>query len=618
MTQHVLLISLGPVQSFIVSARRCRDLWFGSWVLSELAKAAAAGVIDVLGGGDDALGALVFPAPTERAALAEGSPTSVANKLVVRVPGGEERVREVAEQGRERMRTRLRALHGQAFARVGRDDPRRARHLFAETAAAQVDELFEYLWVAVPEDEDDGGYARARAEAERLLAARKNTRAWAQPSWGREGVPKSSLDGIRESVIHEDLYDRPVTGAPRKPALTPEQRRAWYGVHGSERLCGVGLFKRWGVQLDAAERRSIERFFSTAHLAALPLMLGIAADVERRPELEIAWRELCDAAGPARDELDVVPGRGTGLFGRTDGAILFAQRLAETLEELGHDRESAVTRNALEKQKTFLRVAGRGEPLRYYAILVADGDGMGGHIDGLPTPEAHRALSRSLDGFAQSARGIVEAHDGRLVYSGGDDVLAFLPLHRAIVCAQAIAARFAEAVPGATLSAGLAVVHYVDPMGAALELARDAEQEAKRVPGKHALAVALDKRSGGTTVVCDHWGALSPRLLHLAALHAAEAIPDKAGHELADLARLAERAEHDALPGLRAVQKSEALRILGRKRAGRGKEDLARETRAWLASHLGDDPAVLGREMAIAGLIHEAETQAAVRAGEGA
>jgi hypothetical protein len=49
MTQHVLLISLGPVQEFIASARRCRDLWFGSWVLSELAKAAAAGIVDALG-----------------------------------------------------------------------------------------------------------------------------------------------------------------------------------------------------------------------------------------------------------------------------------------------------------------------------------------------------------------------------------------------------------------------------------------------------------------------------------------------------------------------------------------------------------------------------------------
>jgi hypothetical protein len=26
---HVIVISIGPVQEFIASARKCRDLWFG-------------------------------------------------------------------------------------------------------------------------------------------------------------------------------------------------------------------------------------------------------------------------------------------------------------------------------------------------------------------------------------------------------------------------------------------------------------------------------------------------------------------------------------------------------------------------------------------------------------
>jgi len=38
---HVLVISFGPIQDFIASARRCQDLWFGSYLLSELARATA-------------------------------------------------------------------------------------------------------------------------------------------------------------------------------------------------------------------------------------------------------------------------------------------------------------------------------------------------------------------------------------------------------------------------------------------------------------------------------------------------------------------------------------------------------------------------------------------------
>ncbi|HFC6395886.1 TPA: type III-B CRISPR-associated protein Cas10/Cmr2 [Neisseria polysaccharea] len=40
MTQYVLILSVEPVQGFIASERRSRDLWSGSWLLSETAKAA--------------------------------------------------------------------------------------------------------------------------------------------------------------------------------------------------------------------------------------------------------------------------------------------------------------------------------------------------------------------------------------------------------------------------------------------------------------------------------------------------------------------------------------------------------------------------------------------------
>jgi CRISPR-associated protein Cmr2 len=32
---YSMVIGVGPVQEFIASARRSRDLWFGSWLLSE-------------------------------------------------------------------------------------------------------------------------------------------------------------------------------------------------------------------------------------------------------------------------------------------------------------------------------------------------------------------------------------------------------------------------------------------------------------------------------------------------------------------------------------------------------------------------------------------------------
>lgn len=56
MTSHLLALTVGPVQDFIAAARRTRDLWFRSHLLSEISKAAAKSL-------RDQGGKLIFPAP---------------------------------------------------------------------------------------------------------------------------------------------------------------------------------------------------------------------------------------------------------------------------------------------------------------------------------------------------------------------------------------------------------------------------------------------------------------------------------------------------------------------------------------------------------------------------
>lgn len=55
----------------------------------------------------------------------------------------------------------------------------------------------------------------------------------------------------------------------------------------------------------------------------------------------------------------------------------------------------------------------------------------------------HLQFSEALTNFAlKCARPVVEAFDGRLIYSGGDDVLAMLPADSALPCAQALRMAF--------------------------------------------------------------------------------------------------------------------------------------------------------------------------------
>jgi len=147
------------------------------------------------------------------------------------------------------------------------------------------------------------------------------------------------------------------------------------------------------------------------------------------------------------------------------------------------------------------------EPQPYFAILVADGDRMGELIARQDNPEAHRRLSRALDEFAQKARAIVQNHRGFMVYSGGDDVLAFLPVNQAIACARELSETFRYQVRG-TLSAGIAVVHYREPLSISLQKAREAEKAAKN-GGRNALAVALHTRGGMPITVVQHWDDLT-------------------------------------------------------------------------------------------------------------
>ena len=117
---------------------------------------------------------------------------------------------------------------------------------------------------------------------------------------------------------------------------------------------------------------------------------------------------------------------------------------------------------------------GDEDDTKYFAILALDGDEMGKWISGMKCPklrdqlseeatayfrkhgntdflEALRPLSPSfhlqfselLGNFSlHCARRIVEAFDGRLIYAGGDDVLAMVPADTALECARALRAAF--------------------------------------------------------------------------------------------------------------------------------------------------------------------------------
>lgn len=617
---HLLILAIGPVQEFIESARKCRDLWFGSWLLSELSRAAAAEVVAAEGRAESDV--LVFPG-----AKVDKRERAVANKIVARVVG---RPAEVAERARRKMNERLAQVRDRAFAQVrdrafaqvGKGGTGRAELFREATAREQVDGLIEFLWASAALEGTT--YRAALDEAERLLAAVKNTKLWGQPSWAMHGVPKSSLDGVRESVLHEALYPNP-RGEARSLGLAETSVRRAFGIHRNERLCGVGLLKRFG-SVESAEPRDAplpERIFSTSHVASGPFRAALAAH-GAGPELFSSFvRDLHAIDSELIERLDVVPaGRQDPVTGAIDGMVFYEGRLDEALEELGHAPGDDPFFKARRALRSFLSRVGLGEPTPYYALLLADGDRMGAAIAAIDDFVGHRRLSDDLACFASSVRKLMLKHEGALVYAGGDDVLALLPLHTALACARVLAHQFAAdlkahtTAEGAspTLSMGVAVVHHLMPLDEALALVRKAEKTAKGVEGKNALCVVVKRRGGEGVSVAGRWGDVDARLDELERFHREGRVSARTQYELMDLHTRTVSSDDEVAHRLARVREAEARRILARKRAEGGgrRDDAAIERLEALGAF--DDPARLGRELYVASVLAQATQQASTGA----
>lgn len=205
---------------------------------------------------------------------------------------------------------------------------------------------------------------------------------------------------------------------------------------------------------------------------------------------------------------------------------------------------------------------------KYFAVLALDGDEIGKWVSGeksrtfaelLAPPAAdyfraghfkeflqtrrplspgfHLQFSETLSNFARRVvPGIVDFFDGRLIYAGGDDVLAMLPADKAFPCALALRSAFQGKDPGvpgisspapgflcsdafrqengaefrnneeripfpvpgpnADVSVGIAMAHFKHPLQDVVRAAQAAEKRAKTKHNRGAVSISTFKRSG--------------------------------------------------------------------------------------------------------------------------
>ena len=144
----------------------------------------------------------------------------------------------------------------------------------------------------------------------------------------------------------------------------------------------------------------------------------------------------------------------------------------------------------------------------YYAVITADGDKMGAKIKEKATvnPENIKELSQNLYNFFTKNNDIYhitnKEFSGELIYAGGDDILAFLPVKNGdktfLDYIHILDERFKEFVGNdVSLSFGVNIAFYKYPLRNAIQSAFDLLHEAKEDKNiKNRISLKITKHSG--------------------------------------------------------------------------------------------------------------------------
>ena len=573
MPRFLITLSLGPVQSLIADARRTRDLWCGSWLLSEAARAAARALHE------RHPGCLIFPCPDnpDEDLKPQDTPreaANIANILRAEAPISDRtEVLALCDEARRAAALRVQNLGERARRLLGapvREDVWRT----------QVDDILESFaaWVEIADGDD--GYPAAGKRLGAALNARKATRDFqpCRPLAG-PGLPKSSLDGARETVL------------PHWPAEEPA--RVKLRLSQGEQLDALGVIKRMAG--DA------EQFTALPRIAADSWIERLTAD--QRQRLQEAYEPLVKAGHATRvrgnaDTYAALP---------FDGHLLYPSRRENALARGREQHASRAGSTGLQAIEAFQqcvteisreRTAGGhsvGTAVPYAAILKADGDRMGQLLSRARTAEESRDISRALHRFASNVPRIVRDHRGHAIYAGGDDVLALLPLERAPDCARRLAGAFSEnlgeigndmqlANERPTLSVGLGIGYVIEPLGALRALADRAEQHAKgdtTQTQRNALAILLKIRSGGELRWRAQWSDTRAfeALSRFTAAYRTGELPTRAAYDLRDIDRRLAWLRHGDDETARGMRRAEVERMLDRARRDGGSKKIPRELR---------------------------------------
>jgi len=513
--------TFSPVQPFLAQARRTRDLWIASYLLSYLAVVAMKEI-------ENHGGKIILPEvstnPLMQAirnglSLKPEDPAarvgSLPNRFMFVVNSNSNKPEEVAQKAKDALL--------KAWEKIGNEGWK----LFSATldghCTSEDFKSAEEIWKRQVENQWEIIWVQGREG--RFLDIRKNLRAHFPPD---EPGEKCTQCGEREALRGNDTSRKGIVNFWTQ--VSQEFSGRHFRPDGKERLCAICTIKRT-LPLFAKEALGWEllsNFPSTSYMSAVPWIKEVLTQADQNDTVARSLGEFTNLINTSLknkipfDEMQTqIPGimkvvkenKDWKKFAGLTGGVFFQEDIdsKDDFPDL-----SPPERTELKEKLKNLQDSAKCQAHPFYALLVIDGDSMGKLISRNPGKEGE--ISSAMEKFAQNILKIVEAnHDGKLIYGGGDDLMALLPLDDALKCAkelrQAFIKVFETMAPDVkvnghppTISAGLVYAHKNTPLRNVIADAHYLLNEvAKKQPGKDALAIRLWKHGGPIVMFSRKW-----------------------------------------------------------------------------------------------------------------
>lgn len=517
MTDAILHFSVGPVQDFIADARRTRDLWAGSFLLSWLSGQAIAAVIEEHG-------RIVFPGtdsdPLFRAIQTVNSTEtpyigSLPNRFKAVAPIGTGM--KCAERVREKWKDVANAVWKKFV-----QEPAAKGNNTKLIWDRQVRTFWDITWVEgePPSDNSDSKWLDRRKswrshytfEAEDGDLCRLMGRY--QEISGYHRIGESTKQSTFYTALRSQKYRHPETLAQRELGEL--------NIGQTERLCAIALIKRLFPLLDDIDKvigwrpgggaLTIVNWPSVSYIAAVPWLRAIKSTDGDAYFKAVEGTVLKEYRGEIETRLFNLP---VSQASSLDGHLLHEDGIRSWPNNLVRGVDAS-TKNAnraklLAAHKALReKLKGKNGPTEFYALLLMDGDSVGERIaDYSDLVKVGLAkFTTAVADYFNPQKPEKNPADGVLIYAGGDDVLALLPVDKAVEAAKRMRVEYRKAFDGVpsdkamgagefTLSGAIVLAQYQVPFRSVLQSAHHyLDDIAKDKNGRDSLAIAVMKPGG--------------------------------------------------------------------------------------------------------------------------